>query len=246
MRGVELLREHHIDVSALCVLTSQSVDHPDEIFQFFVENGFRDVAFNVEEIEGPNLESSLLQRSRGLADARRRYRAFMLKIGELNRDCGWPLTIREFLILTQRMAARRSDSTAVPRIPEQRLGEIITMARDGTLFSWSPELASGVPGGPNRFALGNIVDVNSLDELFATPRATAIQTEIDNGVEMCRQDCEYFGVCGGGSPGNKAFENGTFASTQTLKCALQVQELTEVLLTTLGSRETAPHLISGV
>jgi uncharacterized protein len=51
---------------------------------------------------------------------------------------------------------------------------------------------------------------------------------------MCRQSCDYFGVCGGGSPGNKFFERNTFATTQTLKCALQTQELTDVILDLFG------------
>jgi uncharacterized protein len=114
--------------------------------------------------------------------------------------------------------------------------------RDGTVYSWSPELASGVPGVPDRLALGNIRDVTSVDELLVTERARTIQREIDRGVEMCSRDCDYFGVCGGGSPGNKFYERGTFAATETLKCALQTQELTEVILTTFAGRQASGGL----
>jgi hypothetical protein len=37
---------------------------------------------------------------------------------------------------------------------------------------------------------------------------------------MCEGSCPYFAFCGGGPPGNKYFENGTFASTETLSCRL--------------------------
>jgi len=66
--------------------------------------------------------------------------------------------------------------------------------------------------------------------LFHTSRANIIQQEIEAGIEACRKECTYFGVCGGGSPSNKFFENGTFASTETLRCALHIQELTELVL----------------
>ena len=230
MRGIELLRAHDIGISVLSVLTSESIDSPDEMFEFFVENDLRHVAFNVEEIEGPNLRSSLVESTDGLTSARSRYGRFMGRIAERNRARGWPLTIREFVSLAQLIEDRRESSTSVPYVAEQRAGAILTMTRHGAVHSWSPELASGIPGAPDRFSLGDIRDVRSVDEFLVTRRARETQREIDRGVEMCRRECHYFGVCGGGSPGNKLYERGTFATTETLKCALQTQELTEVIL----------------
>ena len=235
MRGLDLLRAHDIRVNILSVLSSQNIDRPDEMFHFFVGHDLRQIAFNVEEIEGPNLHSSLLRGRGGLASARSRYRAFMGRFVELNRVYGWPLTIREFRSLAQLIQKWRECPTHIPIVPEQRGGAILTMTRDGTVHSWSPELASGVPGTPDRFALGNVCDVGSIDEFLVTERAQAIQQEIDRGVEMCHKQCEYFGVCGGGSPGNKFYERGTFATTETLKCALQTQELVEVIISTFSN-----------
>ena len=47
---------------------------------------------------------------------------------------------------------------------------------------------------------------------------------------MCREQCRYFGFCGGGPPGNKFFENGTFASTETLFCRLHKKAAMDVSL----------------
>ena len=230
MRGIRLLREHELAFGVLCVLTSQSIDRPDELFDFFVEEGLSDIAFNVEEIEGPHLRSSLLDSATGPAQSRPRYRAFMERIAELNRLQGRPLAIREFARQAQNISARRADPSFVPAVAEQRAGAILTMTRDGLLYTWSPELASGLPGSPDRLALGRIDERTSLDELLDGPQVRRIQDEIERGVEMCRSRCAYFGVCGGGSPGNKLYERGTFAATETMKCALQVQELTEAIL----------------
>jgi uncharacterized protein len=234
MRGIERLRAHGIGISVLSVLTAQSIGRPDELFDFYANADLHSVAFNVEEIEGPNVRSSLVEDSGDMTSARSSYRAFMTRFAELNRRRGWPLTVREFVSLGQLIEARRATPTSEPRIAEQRIGAIVTMTRDGTLFSWSPELASGIPGQPNRFALGNINDVDTIDALFTTDRARAIQGEIDLGVDMCRRSCEYFGVCGGGWPGNKFYEHGTAATTETLKCVLQTQELAEVILSAVA------------
>src|SRR5262245_28300326 len=53
MRGLALLRERGIPYYVLSVLTADSLLYPDELFDFYVSNGITQVAFNVEEIEGP-------------------------------------------------------------------------------------------------------------------------------------------------------------------------------------------------
>jgi uncharacterized protein len=42
--------------------------------------------------------------------------------------------------------------------------------------------------------------------------------DIVAGVELCRQQCGYFAVCGGGSPSNKLAEHGTFVAAEVLYC----------------------------
>lgn len=230
MRGIELLRTHGFRINVLSVLTTQNIDIPDEMFHFFLRHDLRRVAFNVEEIEGPNLQSSLLPVAGGIASARERYGAFMRRFWALNTQHGRPLIVRELLNLAGLIRAWRSDPGHAPQAPERRLGGILTMSRDGAVSSWSPELASGAPGEPGRFVLGNIRDTGSVDVLLAGDRARALQEEIDRGIALCGTECEHFGVCGGGSPGNKFYERGTFAAAETLKCALQTKELVEVML----------------
>jgi hypothetical protein len=53
--------------------------------------------------------------------------------------------------------------------------------------------------------------------------------DIGTGVEMCRERCEYFSVCGG-EPVNKLAENGTFASTETAYCRLAKMRATDLVL----------------
>lgn len=63
-----------------------------------------------------------------------------------------------------------------------------------------------------------------------------MSTMIEEGIELCRKECEYFPVCGGGTPSNKLFENGTFASSETLYCRLTKKITTDFVLSTIESR----------
>ncbi len=59
MRGILRLQEAGIPIHAICVLSRASLDHPDEIYDFFVDAGIGEVGFNIEERDGVNTVSSL-------------------------------------------------------------------------------------------------------------------------------------------------------------------------------------------
>jgi hypothetical protein len=65
---------------------------------------------------------------------------------------------------------------------------------------------------------------------MATERFRELEVEIGQGIDLCQQQCKYFAFCGGGPPANKYFENGTFASTETMFCRLHKQACLDVTL----------------
>ena len=67
-----------------------------------------------------------------------------------------------------------------------------------------------------------------LAAVLALPRFQKMEADIAEGVRMCHDSCRYFPFCGGGPPGNKHFENGTFASTETLFCRLHMKACLDV------------------
>src|SRR5208282_5960590 len=70
MRGVKLLQDNGIPFHVISVVSKDSLDHADEIYRFFLDNGIEDVGFNIEETEGVNLTSSLENK----AETDRRFR----------------------------------------------------------------------------------------------------------------------------------------------------------------------------
>src|SRR5262249_49227143 len=59
VEGIERLNWNGISFHVITVLTHDSLDYPDEIYDFYLRHGIRNIGFNVEEIEGPHRGSSL-------------------------------------------------------------------------------------------------------------------------------------------------------------------------------------------
>lgn len=220
MAGVRRLREHGVSFHVISVLTSRSLDHPDELFRFYVENGIRRVAFNIEEVEGVNDSSSL-----GREDAAEKTRAFLGRFLDLVETTGADLRVRELHGLGRLVAGGGS----VERNQENTAMRILSVDHAGNFSTWSPELLGQKSPEYGDFLLGNVRD-DDLDALERSTKFRHLRREIERGVAACRESCEYFGVCGGGAPSNKYFENGTFASTETLHCRLSKKAVADVLL----------------
>jgi uncharacterized protein len=221
LRGMQLLRDYEIFFDVITVLTSSSLDYPDELFDFYMEHGVTSVAFNVEEIEGPHVTSSLSG-----SGVESRFRRFYSRFMDLALAADPPLRVREF------DSAHNSVSYRQP--PEMRTQEcrpfaILNVDYEGNFSTYSPELLGLSSPRHGSFALGNVARA-SLESVLTMPRFLALDDEIRRGVDLCQETCRYFPFCGGGPPGNKFFENGDFATTETLSCRLHKQATFDVAL----------------
>ena len=78
--------------------------------------------------------------------------------------------------------------------------------------------------------MGANVHTGRVADVLSAPNFKRLHEQIQIGVARCRNDCQYFGVCGGGAPANKYFENGDFASTETLYCRLTNKVIIDLAL----------------
>ena len=222
MAGIERLRQHGISFHVITVLTREALDYPDELHAFYLENGIEHVGFNVEEIEGPNEDSSL-----SVEDGASRYRDFMSRFFDLAMASDPPIRVREFDNMIS--AVLYTGEARFLSAQESTPFAIVSVDSAGTLSTFSPELL-GLPsdlyGG---FGLGNVAR-DSFAEVLASSRFQAMARDVDAGITKCREECSYFRFCGGGAPANKYFENGSFDSTETLFCRLHRKALAEVVL----------------
>ncbi|MGF1937594.1 MAG: cyclophane-forming radical SAM/SPASM peptide maturase GrrM/OscB [Nostoc sp. ChiQUE02] len=220
MRGISLLKANNIDFRVIAVLTKDSLDYPEEMFNFFMENGIKKVGFNIDEKIGAHESSSF--ETLGIEE---RYRNFMVRFYELVKSTNWDLKVREFEKLKSKICYGISKEIKEQFTPFI----IISIDYQGNFSTFSPELLSMKSSTYGDFILGNVKH-DTFESACETDRFQRINQDIQAGVDLCQHTCPYFSVCGGGSPANKYFENGFFDSSETMYCRYSTKILTDIIL----------------
>lgn len=233
MQGISLLRQNSVSFHVIAVLSQQSLDFPDEIFNFFVENEIFQIGFNIEEIEGVNKASSLDQ-----AGTDEQYRKFMRRIYFLAKESKGAVRIREFewarnIICQEPPSMAPGSDTVILNHQVVPFG-IISVDCDGNFSTFSPELLGQKSSSYGHFIFGN-VQTDGFDSVFRNERFLSVHQDIAAGVDLCRTTCEYFELCGGGAPANKYFEHGSFRWSETMFCRYTVQTPIDIVLSDIES-----------
>jgi uncharacterized protein len=227
LAGMRLLRQQEVPFHVISVLSAQSLRSPEEMLDFYLAEGVEDICFNVEESEGDHV--SELFAASGFDD---RFRAFLGRFWTLARQSGRVHTIREIDDMLPRIFRPESgdanDDADRANVQAQPFG-MLNVACDGSASSFSPELLGLKNVAYNDFIIGNVC-TDSLESMLKGPTMTAMARDIAAGVEICRGTCEYFSVCGGGTPVNKLSENGRFDSGETSFCRLTEKIPTDLVL----------------
>jgi uncharacterized protein len=198
---------------------------PQEMFDFYVEEGIDQVCFNVEESEGDHVSQSFAEI--GVEPA---YYRFLSEFWRLSVVAPGKINfIREIEHAIQQVI-RPADATFINQLVEPFA--ITSMDWAGNISTFSPELLGLKNPAYEDFLLGNI-NRDGLVDLPRRPNFARMLADIRAGVELCRERCEYFSVCGGGEPVNKLAENGSFASTETTYCRLTKMHATDLVLDAL-------------
>lgn len=225
MQGIRRLRASEIECHAICVLTRAHLEQPDAVFDFFVHEGFRELAFNIEEIDGINRKSSLTA-----DDAQEAFVAFFERIVARYRRCGGAIAIREIDRVVESLIDPEFGKHC--HTPQNRPFGIISVAHDGGLSTFSPEMLGTRDETYGSFSFGN-VHTHDLAAVLADERFRRISDDVAAGIEACRSQCRYFSFCRGGAPANKLAERGRFDVTDTLFCSLTQIITTETVLRAL-------------
>jgi uncharacterized protein len=233
MRGVAQLQKHEIPFNVIAVISERSLDYPDEIFAFFMDNGMTDVGFNMEETEGVHTASTL-----DVLPTADRYRAFIERMVELTAACAGTFKLREFEALANMIYY----DARLTRTDMNAPFAIVNVDYAGNFSTFDPELLGVETARYGRFVLGNVCD-DSFASVCTSDAFLRMYGDMQAGVDRCRDECAYFGVCGGGTGSNKYWENGTFASTETNACRHRIKTLTDVVVAAL-ERGMSPRAAS--
>lgn len=226
MRGLETLRRNGVPFGVVSVISDISVDHPDEIYDFYRENGITGIGFNIEEVEGAN-ESSSLAKVGGLERVRTFLKQFYLR----NKADGFPLNVREFQNAERNILEPGWSSRPGGEYYNQEADPFGMVNVDcfGNFSSFSPELLGQPTEKYGSFTFGNLLN-GSLFDATVNEAFRSVLADIEAGNRKCAETCAFWNYCGGASPSNKYYENGTFDSTETHQCRSTVQIPMEIIL----------------
>ena len=223
LAGIRCLQRNGVPFHALSVLGSDSLADPDGMLEFYESESIERVCFNVEESEGTYV-SELFSASR--SELRTRFAAFLRRFWHRARAGGRVNFVREIDQAVPRLF--RPEGMPARNIQCEPLA-MVNVDSHGNVSTFSPELLGMKNEDYDDFLLGNI-NRHSLAEIHAACLGSALYRDIRAGVQACEAACEYHSVCGGGSPVNKLFENGSFTGTTTSFCTLTQMVPTDVIL----------------
>jgi uncharacterized protein len=223
--GVRMLRRRHLPFHVISVLTTESLAAPQEMFDFYVAEGIEAVCFNVEESEGSHVSRCFADNDVEVA-----YYRFLSEFWRLSAAFPGRLAFIREIEDTIQQVIRPNDVAFGNQLVEPFA--ITSMDWAGNIATFSPELLGLKNAEYGDFLLGNI-NRDALVDLPNRANLGRMMRDIGAGVEMCRQSCEYFSVCGGGEPVNKLAENGTFVSSETKYCRLTKMRTTDLVLDAL-------------
>ena len=223
--GIRLLRRNGVPFHVISVLSMASMAAAREMFDFYVDEGITEVCFNVEESEGDHVSRSFAEMGAEAA-----YYRFLSEFWQLSATAPGKLTFIREIEHALEQVIRPQGTQFGNQLVEPFA--VISMDWAGNISTFSPELLGLKNPDYGDFLLGNI-NCDALVDLPYRPNFARMLRDIRAGVEMCRERCEYFSVCGGGEPVNKLAENGTFISTDTAYCRLTKMRATDLVLDAL-------------
>ena len=211
LAGIRLLRRENVPFHVISVLSQLSMDAPQELLDFFEAEGIEDVCFNIEESEGAHVSELLAGEA-----PQRRFREFLSSFWRLARQGDKIRFIREIDGMLPRVFRPQVDPIGNVQVEPFSM---LNVDCEGNVSTFSPELLGLKSAVYDDFVIGNIHGA-SLEDMRRGAAFLALSRDVAAGVEVCRQTCEYFSVCGGGAPVNKLFENGGFNTGRTSFCDL--------------------------
>jgi uncharacterized protein len=223
--GVRLLNRHRVPFHVISVLSAASLAAPRVMFDFYVAEGIERVCFNVEESEGGHVS-----RSFGETGIETAYYEFLREFWRLSSVEPRAITfVREIEHAVEQVI--RPDGVPFRNQLTEPFA-ITSMDWAGNISTFSPELLGLKDPAYDDFLLGN-VNRDALVEMPGRPNFRKMLADIEAGVALCREHCQYFSVCGGGEPVNKLAENGSFVSAETTYCRMTKMRATDLVLDAL-------------
>ncbi len=185
MRGYNLLREHRIPCDLLCVVHSENVHRPTEVYRFFKEIHARYIGFLPLVEPQPGTESGVSSRTALAQD----WGSFLCTIFDEWKSQDIERVKVQIFEEVARTALGQEHGLCIFR---KTCGDIPVVEHNGDFFSCDHFVDAG-------HRIGNIRDV-SLVDLLESPEQTGFGKAKWDTLPRCCQTCEVLEMCHGGCP----------------------------------------------
>ena len=206
--GIETLRRNGVGFSAIAVVPADSACDAAEILDYLDGLGCRLVGFNLEEPEGVNRHRA----TPSMDFSRQFWRDVFAWTATHSR-----MPVREVMHMLDFLSL-----DAEGRAADGAHDTIPSVAYNGDVILLSPELAGIRDERYANFVAGNVL-VTTLPEIIDRAPTLDYVREFIEGVRRCKATCDFFAFCQGSHAGNRYFEHGTFAATETQHCRNSTQ-----------------------
>jgi uncharacterized protein len=230
-KGMDLLIANNIKFSLIAVISPNTLDYPNEFFDFFYSyrsniTGFR---FNLLDVFSESGEFSY-------KDAKEKYYAFLRAILDrmesLDPDDEL-LKIRNFSHFYNRLFSTSDEKLKLTAHYTSLPFRAFNIATNGDVSTFYAGLTidecGDVYGDGEGLVLGNLIN-QGLDDIAASPKLARIMRDFQRSHTACQEECPYFDLCPGGYNLIKFKRFGTFAVAETPECKIQVKTFSDALL----------------
>ena len=90
---------------------------------------------------------------------------------------------------------------------------------DGNYIPHSPELLGAKSEIYDNFIVGNI-HKDKIEDVSENKNFKKITKEVNEGIDACYENCDYFHTCGGGHPADRYFEHGNLKYRKLIHAGL--------------------------
>jgi uncharacterized protein len=234
-KGLANLQARNIDCYVIAVLSREALTDAKSFYNFFVSIGVKQLCLNIVESEGGGIPSFLQDET--VFDSIEHFYSELWEIVANDPD---PIWIREIDHSQQAIVSGQD----IPNLSqEMTAGRILTILHNGDTLPFTPGFATLQKETLERFVVGNL-----LSGPLSASRNRNICEFLDDAVfglrEKCLKGCEFYSVCGGGSPAHRWAEFGHFNEHVTRTCQASVQSRMRGIVSSI-SRRISDHKIVG-
>ena len=237
-RGINLLTQNNIRFTAISVISNNSLQYYKELYDFFSELNIVKWGINFEQKLGSNLVSSLYTETTNEQEDINIHE-FLKNIFNYHIKANKKVKIREFAIAKSNLLNLPVDYYFKNENLSQLIYpfKIVSVDAMGNFSTFTPDLIDQKHHGYGDFLLGNVQEIGFI-ESTETDKFKFMYSTIMEGIEVCKANCKYFFVCGGGCPASKYSEHRTFNTSDTKFCTYTRKYPFDIILNELENALT--------